>query len=178
MLNMTKPQYFVPIHGEARHLIAHAGLAEAVGVPEGNIFVMDNGDCLELTNQGAKMVERVDSGVIYVDGLSVGDVGTVVLRDRQLMAQDGIALIVVTVDHRTGKVIGEPELVTRGIVFGTGDGLMDDAKARIAKTLAKTSGEGATDQRVIKNALRESLSQYMWETMRRRPMVLPIVMEV
>jgi ribonuclease J len=179
MLNMVKPTYFVPVHGEARHLVAHAALADAVGVPEGNVFVMDNGDCLELTAGGANMAERVDSGVIYVDGLSVGDVGTVVLRDRQLMAQDGIALIVVTLDGRTGRVIGEPELVTRGIVFGTGsDGLLDEAKARVAKTLAKTSGEGATDQRVIKNALRESLSQFMWEKARRRPMVLPIVMEV
>jgi ribonuclease J len=178
MLNMVKPRYFVPVHGEARHLVAHAALAAAVGIGEGNVFVMDNGDCLELTAGSAKMGERVDSGVVYVDGLSVGDVGTVVLRDRQLMAQDGIAMIVVTLDHRTGKVIGEPELVTRGIVFGTGDGLLDAAKARIAKTLAKTSGEGATDQRVVKNALRESLSQFMWESLRRRPMVLPIVMEV
>ncbi len=179
MLNMVKPQYFIPIHGEARHLVAHAALAEAVGVPESNVFVMDNGDCLELTSSGATMAEHVGSGVVYVDGLSVGDVGTVVLRDRQLMAQDGIAMIVVTIDHRNGKVVGDAELVTRGIVFGNGsDGLLEEAKARIAKTLAKTSGEGATDQRVVKNALRESLSQLMWEKARRRPMVIPIVMEV
>ncbi|HEY3318685.1 MAG TPA: ribonuclease J [Coriobacteriia bacterium] len=179
MLNMVKPKYFVPVHGEARHLVAHAALAEAVGMPEGNVFVMDNGDCLELTTSAVSMAERVDSGVIYVDGLSVGDVGTVVLRDRQLMAQDGIAMIVVTIDHRNGKVIGEAELVTRGIVFGAGsDGLLEEAKARIGRTLAKTAGEGATDQRVVKNALRESVSQVMWEKARRRPMILPIVMEV
>lgn len=178
MLNMVKPRYFVPIHGEARHLSAHAALAEAVGVPGENVFVMDNGDCLELTAGKATLGERVDSGVVYVDGLSVGDVGTVVLRDRQLMAQDGIAMVVVTVDHRTGKVVGEPELVTRGIVFGSTDGWLDEARGRVANALAKTSGEGATDQRVIQKALREQLSQFMWEKARRRPMIIPIVMEV
>jgi ribonuclease J len=179
MLNMTKPRYFVPVHGEARHMVAHARLAESVGVPKDHIFVMENGQCLELTAGSAAISEHVDSGVVYVDGLSVGDVGTVVLRDRQQLAQDGIAMIVVTIDGQNGRVIGEAELVTRGIVFGAGsDGLLDDAKARLAKTLAKTSGEGATDQRVIKNALRESLSQFMWENLRRRPMVIPIVMEV
>jgi len=179
MLNMTKPKYFMPVHGEARHLMAHARLAEAVGVPEDNIFVMENGQCLELTDGSAALAEHVDSGAVYVDGLSVGDVGKVVLRDRQLLAEDGIAMIVVTLDSQNGRVVGEAELVTRGVVFGAAaDELLEDAKARINKTLAKTSGEGATDQRVIKNALRESLSQFMWESLRRRPMVIPIVMEV
>jgi ribonuclease J len=171
----------LPVHRviEARHMVAHARLAESVGVPKDHIFVMENGQCLELTAGSAAISEHVDSGVVYVDGLSVGDVGTVVLRDRQQLAQDGIAMIVVTIDGQNGRVIGEAELVTRGIVFGAGsDGLLDDAKARLAKTLAKTSGEGATDQRVIKNALRESLSKFMWENLRRRPMVIPIVMEV
>lgn len=179
MLNLVKPTYFVPVHGETRHMAAHARLAEEVGIPEDNVFIMENGQVLELSADSASVGENVESGVVYVDGLSVGDVGRVVLRDRQLLAQDGIAMIVVTVDVHNGKVVGEPELVTRGIVFGEkSDGFMDDAKARIAKTLAKTAREGATDQRVIKNALRESLSQFMWESLRRRPMVIPIVMEV
>ncbi len=179
MLNMTKPTYFMPVHGEARHLMAHSRLAQSVGIPEGNVFVMENGQCLELTAGSATIAEHIDSGVIYVDGLSVGEVGTVVLRDRQLLAEDGIAMIVVTLDGQNGHVIGEAELVTRGVVFGAGsDELLELAKARIAKTLAKTSGEGATDQGVIKKALRESLSQFLWENLRRRPMIIPIVMEV
>ncbi len=179
MLNMVKPRYFVPIHGEARHLRAHSNLAKAVGIDERNIFVLENGDCLELSDQGARLAERVDSGVVYVDGLSVGDVGQVVLRDRQLLARDGIATIIIAIDDANGRPVGEPELVTRGIVFGAeGDQLLDEARARIAKTLAKTAKEGVTDHAVIKNAVRESLSQFMWERIRRRPMIIPVVMEV
>jgi len=180
MLNLTKPKYFIPIHGETRHLHAHADLAFAVGVKEDNIFVMENGDVLELTDKGAKLGARVQSGVVYVDGLSVGDVGQVILRDRQLLASDGIATIVIAVDAKTGKLVGEPEIVARGVVF-TDEGdttLLADARARINKTLAKTAGEGATDHQVIKNAVRESLSQFLWERVRRRPMIIPVVMEV
>jgi ribonuclease J len=179
MLNLVQPTYFMPIHGEMRHLTAHARLAESVGMYTEDIFVLDNGDCLELSPDGAKVTERVEHGVIYVDGLGVGDVGNVVLRDRQLLAADGIATIVIAIDAQTGKVIGDPELVTRGIVFGPeGDQLMIEARARLAKTLAKTAKEGATDLAVIKNAVRESLSGLLWERIRRRPMIIPVVMEV
>ena len=179
MLNLVQPTFFMPIHGETRHLTEHARLAESVGMYTEDIFVLDNGDCIELGADGARRCEPVDHGVVYVDGLGVGDVGTVVLRDRQLLAQDGIATIVITIDGQTGKVIGDPELVTRGIVFGPeGDQLMEEARARIAKTLAKTAREGATDQAVIKNAVRESLSGLLWERIRRRPMIIPVVMEV
>ena len=179
MLNLVQPTYFMPVHGETRHLAAHARLACDVGMYEEDIFVLDNGDCLEIDSNGARVSESVEHGVVYVDGLGVGDVGNVVLRDRQLLAQDGIATIVITIDGQTGRPIGEPELVTRGIVFGTeGDQLMIEARNRVAKTLAKTAKEGATDQAVIKNAVRESLAQLMWEKTRRRPMIIPIVMEV
>jgi ribonuclease J len=179
MLNLVQPTYFMPIHGETRHLVAHAQLAESVGMYEEDIFVLDNGDCLQIDEKGARVHERVEHGVVYVDGIGVGDVGNVVLRDRQLLAQDGIATIVITIDGQTGRPIGEPELVTRGIVFGTeGEQLLSDARARVAKTLAKTAREGATDQAVIKNAVRESLSGLMWERIRRRPMIIPVVMEV
>jgi ribonuclease J len=179
MLNLVQPTYFMPIHGETRHLAAHALLAQSVGMYEEDVFVLDNGDCLELTADGARVSERVEHGVVYVDGLGVGDVGSVVLRDRQLLAQDGIATVVIAVDTQTGRVMGEPELITRGIVFGAeGDQLMAEARARVAKTLAKTAKEGATDQAVIKNAVRESLSGLLWERIRRRPMIIPVVMEV
>ncbi len=179
MLNLAQPTYFMPIHGETRHLAAHARLAHDVGMYEDDVFVMENGDCLEISQNGARITEKVEHGVVYVDGLSVGDVGQVVLRDRQLLAQDGIATIIIAIDGQTGRVMGEPELVMRGIVVGDDtDPLLVDARARIAKTLAKTAKEGATDQAVIKNAVRESLSQLLWERIRRRPMIIPVVMEV
>jgi ribonuclease J len=179
MLNLVQPTFFMPIHGETRHLVAHAELAASIGMYDEDVFVLDNGDCLELGPDGACVTERVEHGVVYVDGLGVGDVGSVVLRDRQLLAQDGIATIVIAIDGQTGKPIGTPELVMRGIVFGPeGEQLMAEARARIAKTLAKTGKEGATDQAVIKNAVRESLSGLLWERIRRRPMIIPVVMEV
>jgi ribonuclease J len=179
MLNLVQPTFFMPVHGETRHLTAHARIAESVGMYAEDVFVLDNGDCLELGPDGARLCERVEHGVVYVDGLGVGDVGNVVLRDRQLLAQDGIATIVIAIDAQTGKVMGEPELVTRGIVFGPeGDQLMVEARARVAKTLAKTAKEGATDQAVVKNAVRESLAGLLWERIRRRPMIIPVVLEV
>ncbi|MDH4140037.1 MAG: ribonuclease J [Coriobacteriia bacterium] len=179
MLNLVKPRYFVPVHGETRHLQDHAGHAASVGLTEDRIFLLENGDCLELGERTARIAEHVDSGVVYVDGLSVGDVGQVVLRDRQLLARDGIITVVMTVDAQTGRPTGEPELVARGVVLGTGDnGIVEEARARVAKTLAKTAKEGVTDHQVIKNAVRESLSQFVWERIRRRPMIIPVVMEV
>jgi ribonuclease J len=154
-------------------------LAKMTGVPDENIFIMDNGDCLEITEDSIRIAERVESGVVYVDGLSVGDVGQVVIRDRQLLARDGIATIIIAIDRQDGHPVGEPELVTRGISLSEADpAFMDEARARIAKTLAKTAREGATDHGVIKNAVRESLSQFMWERTRSRPMIIPVVMEV
>jgi ribonuclease J len=178
MLNLVKPRYFVPIHGETRHLKAHANLAQAVGIAEHDIFVLDNGDCLELDASRARVAGRVESGVAFVDGLSVGDVGHAVLRDRQLLSRDGIATIVIAIDGQTGKPVGDVELVMKGVSAGEDVDLLVAARARIAKTLAKTSSEGATDTAVVANAVRESLSQYLWENMRRRPMIIPIVMEV
>jgi len=178
MLNLIKPRYFMPVHGETRHLQAHADLAQDVGIARRDIFVMDNGDCLELDDKGARISQHVESGVVYVDGLSVGELGKVVLRDRQLLARDGIATIVIAIDRQTGRPIGEPELVMRGVTAGESDELLVEARARIAKTLAKTAKEGATDQHVVSNAVRESLSQFLWEQVRRRPMIIPVVMEV
>jgi ribonuclease J len=179
MLNLVQPRYFMPIHGETRHLVAHARLAEEVGVPPENVFILDNGDCLELGDNVARLGEKVEHGVVYVDGLGVGDVGQVVLRDRQLLAQDGIATIVVVIDAQTGRLVCDPELITRGLAFGPeGEALIAEAQARAAKTLAKTFKEGATDQAVIRKAVRESLSQLFWERTRSRPMIIPVVMEV
>lgn len=179
MLNLVQPKYFMPIHGETRHLTAHARIAEEVGVSPENVFVLDNGDCLEISATGARVTESVEHGVVYVDGLGVGDVGQVVLRDRQLLAQDGIATIVMAIDAQTGRLVCEPELIARGIAFGAGgDALATEAQTRIAETLAKTFKEGATDQAVIKKAVRDSVAQLLWDRTRQRPMIIPVVVEV
>ncbi len=179
MLNLVQPRYFVPIHGETRHLHAHAKLAQAVGVPAENVFIMENGLCLEITESGAEVTERVDSGVTYVDGLSVGDLGQFVLRDRQVLASDGIALVIVAIDARDGQIAGDAELVTRGLVLGSDtDAVLDEARERVSKVLKRTAKEGVTDQAVVKQALRDSLGQFIWERTRRRPMIIPVVMEV
>ena len=178
MINLAQPEFFMPVHGETRHLAAHARLAMAVGIPEDAIFIMDNGDCLEIDEEEARLGERVESGVVYVDGLSVGDLGQVVLRDRQHMSQDGIATIVIAIDAQTGKPVGDVEIVTRGIVFAEGDRVMEEAKARVTKALAKTGSEGVTDFSVVQKRVREALSQFFWERIKRRPMIIPVVMEV
>lgn len=179
MLSMVRPRYFVPVHGETRHLVAHARIAESVGIPHEDVFVLENGDCLELGADSARVTGPVESGVVYVDGLSVGDVGDVVLRDRQRLSSDGIATVVIAIDRHSGAVVGDIELVVRGLVLGgDGDAVLTEAKARVVKALAKTSSEHATDHGVIQRAVRDSLSQFVWERSRRRPMVIPVIMEV
>jgi ribonuclease J len=178
MLNIVQPEFFMPIHGETRHLAAHARLAQSVGVPADCVFVLDNGDCLELDAEEVRVGERVESGVVYVDGLSVGDVGTVVLRDRQHMSQDGILTVVIVIDALTGKRVGDPEIVMRGIVFAEDQEVLEEARARIVKALDRTGKEGVTDSSVVQKRVRESLSQFLWERIRRRPMIIPVVMEV
>jgi len=174
----VKPRYFMPIHGETRHLQAHARLAEATGVGHEDIFVLENGDCLEMDENRAEVREHVESGVVYVDGLSVGEVGQVVLRDRQLLARDGIATVVIAIDGQTGRPMGEPELVMRGLPISESDDLMIQARARINKALKRMEKEGVTDHSIIQRAVREAVSQFVWETLRRRPMIVPVIMEV
>jgi len=179
MLNLIRPANFMPIHGETRHLHAHAELARSVGVPDENVFILENGRCLEVTEDGVTLGEHVTSGIRYVDGLAVGDLGHLVLRDRQLLSSDGLVTVVVVVDTQDGSVVGETEVLARGLVLGadTADALVD-VRARVDKVLARLSSEHVTDPAVIKQALRDSLSQYIWDTTRRRPMIIPIVMEV
>jgi ribonuclease J len=180
MLNLTQPTYFIPIHGEMRHLYAHARLAASVGIAEQNIFVLENGDCLELTEESARVGDHVESGTVYVDGLSVGDIGHVILRDRQMLASDGVALVIVAIDGQNGRVISEPEIVVRGFTLSGSEDedVLSELRGRVAKVLARTSSEGATDHGVIKKALRDSLSSFIWERSRSRPMIIPVVMEV
>lgn len=178
MLNLVKPEYLMPVHGETRHLAAHKRLAEQVGIPSDYVLILDNGDVAAFDEHGAHLGDRVESGVVYVDGLSVGELGQVVLRDRQHMSQDGLATIVVAFDLRASRASGTPEIVTRGIVFPEGDESIDEARARLVKVLNRLANEGVSDASIVQKAMRDSLSQYFWEKLRRRPMIIPIVLEV
>ncbi|MDY0339732.1 MAG: ribonuclease J [Coriobacteriia bacterium] len=179
MLNLVNPDYMMPIHGEMRHLHAHRALALAVGMPDDNVFILDNGDCLEIDETGVRRGQSVSSGVVYVDGLTVGDLGQVVLRDRQQLSNDGIAMIVVAIDSKTGALVGDIEFVTRGLVLASDAGeALKGVRTRVERVLKRTASERVTDTSVLKKALHDAVSQYMWESARRRPMIIPVIMEV
>ncbi|BAS28393.1 ribonuclease J [Limnochorda pilosa] len=179
LLNLVRPRFFVPIHGEYRMLVAHKRLALAVGIPEGHVELAEIGDRLELTPDSLRKTERVPSGQVLVDGLGVGDVGHVVLRDRRLLSQDGILVVVVTVDKRTGQLVAGPEVVSRGFVYmRESEALMEDARLQVRRALERRVPDGLSDWQSIKSEVKEILSRYLFERTRRRPMVLPIVVEV
>lgn len=180
MINLVKPKFFVPIHGEYRHLKHHAELATELGIPKDHIFIANNGDVIELNGNGsAKMKERVTAGAILVDGLGVGDIGDVVLRDRQQLASDGILIVVVTIDRQNGQIIASPDLVTRGFVYVRESGeLLDEAREHVIKTLERTAADSITDWGVLKADVRRTLSSFIYDKIKRRPMIMPIIVEV
>ncbi len=177
MLSFVQPTHFMPVHGEAAHLAAHADLARQMGIADKDIFVMENGDCLELNESGAKLGARVESGVVYVDGLSVGAVGQEVLRERQQLSSDGIATVVVMVGKKNRKPIGDIEIVMRGVVGADGAEFQKEAHSRLVKTLAKATSGQSVELPALKNAVQESLAGLIWERVRRRPMIVAVVME-
>ncbi len=179
MLNLVQPEWFIPVHGEYRHMVHHARLAESVGVPAERVLVCEDGDVVTVTPSGAD-VERmaVPAGYLYVDGI-VGDVGHGVLRDRRNLAEEGVVVVIVTVDSRTGEVITGPEIVTRGWVYGPeADDLIEDAKAAVLASLREAASEGATDYETLRRHARRALGRFINERTRRRPAVIPVVMEV
>ncbi|MBI3973679.1 MAG: ribonuclease J [Chloroflexi bacterium] len=186
MLSLIKPRFLVPIHGEYRHLILHARLAQGLGVPSGNIFVIEDGDVLEVSPDGAEVTEHVSAGYVFVDGLGVGDVGQVVLRDRQVLSQDGILIVMITVDRRTGMPIAGPEIVSRGFVYmRESEELIERARRQVqlaleqARTVSLAEPQQVdVDWQYVKNKIRDVLSKFVYDTTRRRPMILPLVMEV
>ncbi|MDI6870058.1 MAG: ribonuclease J [Bacillota bacterium] len=179
MINLTRPKYFLPVHGEYRHLVKHAQLARFVGVPEGNAFVLENGDVLEFRNGEARRAGKVTAGQVLVDGLGVGDVGNIVLRDRRLLSQDGILIVVVTINSQTGEVVAGPDIVTRGFVYmREAEKLLEEAKERVRESLSRNCTGAVNEWAGIKASVREALSQFLYERTKRRPMILPIIMEV
>ncbi len=177
ILALTKPKYFIPVHGEHRHLMLHAKLAEDMGIE--NTFVLENGNVLEFSEDGAKVTGTVQSGKILVDGLGVGDVGNIVLRDRKLLAQDGLIISVITISKDTLKILREPEIISRGFVYVRESEELMDTIRRVAKdSLEKCLRQGNFDRMMMKNSVKSGVLKYIFETTRRSPVVLPIIVEV
>jgi ribonuclease J len=178
MLNLVKPKFFLPVHGEFRHLAHHAEIAHDVGIPKERVVVVDDGNVVELDG-APHLRNKVPAGYVFVDGLGVGDVGSVVLRDRRVLSQDGIFIVIVTVNKDTGQLVGEPDLISRGFVHQqTSDTLLDAARDQVTKTIKKLAGEGPPEWQVVKSAVRDAMSRYLYEQTRRRPMIIPIVVEI
>lgn len=179
MLNLVRPKYFVPVHGESRHLYKHAELAKSVGIPEENIFVLKNGDILEIDNKSAKSVNKVQVGQVLVDGLGVGDVGNVVLRDRRVLSQDGILIVVVTTEQQTGRIVAGPDIISRGFVYvRESEGLLEEAREKVKAALERCDPDELKEWSVLKRRIKETLDSFLWERTKRRPMIMPIIMEV
>lgn len=177
--SLVKPKYSIPAHGEYRHRHAQATIAEELGYDHDHILMLHSGDVLEIDDEGAKIAKHVQTGAIYVDGLGVGDVGNIVLRDRQHLAEDGIVIIVLTMQRGTGQVLAGPDIVSRGFVYvRESDALLEDSTEILQDQMDELSEKGITDWSKIKSTLRDSLSDYLWKKTKRRPMILPIIMEV
>jgi ribonuclease J len=179
MLNIMKPKYFIPIHGEYRMLKQHSNLAVSVGVERENIFILDIGDTVEIQNGTARRGGKIPAGNVLIDGLGVGDVGNIVLRDRKLLSQDGILVVVVTLSKQEGKIISGPDIISRGFVYvRESEGLLEEANKIVSNTLARLMGENVNEWASLKTQVRDALGRFLYEQTRRRPMILPIIMEV
>ncbi len=179
MLSLVRPKYFMPVHGEYRFLKQHGQLAVDTGVPKENVFIMENGRVLEIDKNSAKMTTQVTSGIVLVDGLGVGDVGNIVLRDRQLLSENGMIIVVMSLDRKTAKVVSGPDIVTRGFVYvRENEPLIDEIKDVAKKELNKCEEQNIHEWSTIKTRLRETLIKYIYGKTKRQPMILPILMDV
>ena len=179
LLNLIRPRYFIPVHGEYRHLMKHAKLAESLGIPRSRIFVAENGQIIEVGKKKANISGKVTAGKILVDGFGVGDVGNIVLRDRKQLSQDGIMIVVVTINKDGGDVVAGPDIVTRGFVYvRESEELIEDARERVREALDICAKKNITEWAVMKAQIRERLGKHLYDKTGRRPMILPIIMEV
>ncbi|WP_282941906.1 ribonuclease J [Paenibacillus sp. RC67] len=179
MLNIMKPKYFIPIHGEYRMLRQHGTLAESVGIAKEDIFIVDNGETVEIQDGVARKGSKVTAGNILIDGLGVGDVGNIVLRDRKLLSQDGILVVVVTLSKQDGAILSGPDIISRGFVYvRESEGLLDEANRIVTSTLNRLMNENVNEWASLKTHVKDALGRFLYEQTRRRPMILPIIMEV
>ena len=176
--SLVQPKYSIPVHGEMRHLRAQAAIARSLGIPSENIFILHSGDVLEIGENSAKIIGKVQTGTILVDGLGVGDVGNIVIRDRQRLAEDGIIVVVMTLDSRTNELLAGPDIVSRGFVYvRESEGLLEEADQTTYEAVMKCLDYGITDWSKIKLEIKDALSDFVWKRTQRRPMILPIIME-
>ena len=179
MLALTKPKFFMPVHGEYMHLSGHRDLAISMGMDKKNIFVNKLGDVLELSKNEAKVTGTVPTGQVMVDGLGVGDVGNIVLRDRKHLSEDGLMVVVVSMEEETGQIVAGPDIISRGFVYvRESEGLMDGAREVVMKALQECEEKNITSWNYIKNLIKDTLKNYIWQKTKRSPMILPIIMEV
>ena len=179
IMALARPKYFIPVHGEYRQLIAHSETAQSMGIPKENIFLMKNGRVLEISESDAKLAGAVPSGKILVDGLGVGDIGNIVLRDRQHLSQDGLIIIVMTMDGSSGEIVSGPDVISRGFVYvRESENLMEDVKREIREEVKKFEEKNVTDWSTIKATLKDNLREYIFQKTKRNPMILPIIMEI
>ena len=179
MISLTKPKFFVPIHGEYKHLKKHVQLAEGMGIPADHAFIADLGEVLETDGVDMKFTGTVPSGMVMVDGLGIGDVGSVVLRDRKHLAEDGVMIIVATIERETGRVLAGPDIVSRGFVYvRESEELLDDAKQLMNSVMDDLFDRGVREWGNIKSAMRDALSDFIYQKTKRSPMILPVIMEV
>lgn len=179
IMGLTKPKYFIPVHGEQRHLINHASLAQSMGIEQKNIFMLENGNVLELSSDGARLGKSVQAGKILVDGYGVGDVGNIVLRDRKHLAQDGIIMAVMAISAKDGKLLTGPEIISRGFVYVRDhEDLMEAVRLAADRSVKDTLVSRQKDWNSIKNNMKNELGDFIYDQTKRKPMILPIIMEV
>lgn len=179
MHNLVRPKFFMPVHGEYRHLMKHAKIAESLGMDKKNILLTENGSVVELTKDKIAVTGKVTSGIVLIDGLGVGDVGNIVLRDRRQLSQDGIMIVVLGIDKANNEITAGPDIVSRGFVYvREAELLMDEAKERVQAALDKCEENNTREWSAIKSAIRDALGRFLFEKTRRRPMILPIILEV
>ena len=178
LLNLVKPKFFMPIHGEYRHLSIHAKLAESIGIPKENTFLLEDGDILEINSQAGRITGKVSAGNVYVDGLSVGDIGSLVLRNRRMLSRDGIVVVIIAVNKQTGKLVGRPDVVSRGFVdTRESKDMLDESRDLVARALDR-SGDRPAEWSFVNAKVRDILNNYYYEQTKRRPMVLPVLVNV
>ena len=177
--SLVHPRYAIPVHGEYKHLIAQAKIARELGIDKERIFILRSGDVLEMSEESAEVTGKVPVGDILVDGLGVGDVGNIVLRDRQHLAEDGIMIVVLSLDGATDQLVSGPDIVSRGFVYvRESDELMEEAHVVVSEAVNGCLDRGISDWGKLKSAIKDSLGDYVWKKTKRRPMILPIIMEV
>ena len=177
--SLVRPKYAIPVHGEYRHLKANAGIAKSLGIPKDNIFILKSGDVLALDDESAEVLDKVHTGEILVDGLGVGDVGNIVLRDRQHLAEDGILIVVLTLEKRTNQLLAGPDIVSRGFVYvRESESLMEEARKVVTEAVEKCLMSRHADWSKIKLVIRDTMNDFIWKRTKRKPMILPIIMDV